>query len=125
MTTPAGTISLNQMHVEAGELLELHVVLIPRYKTTRVLPVSLAKTTQMRSKTRGYLLTLWVRLGVLLYSSSKSSKFGIRELCWGVGSVLLFGTFGSWAGSDTTYKSAFTATGHDSYITVIYLVVAP
>ena len=122
MTTPAGTISLNQMHVEAGgtsgtacsfddrDIRQLGYYYSP----------GTAKTfLQMRSKTRGY-HNLVGTAGSSSYTfpSSPVSPGSISQ-ARGVGSVILFGQLGTWAGSDTVYESAFTATaGHDSYITV-------
>ena len=122
MTTPAGTISLNQMHVEAGgtsgtacsfddrDIRQLGYYYSP----------GTAKTfLQMRSKTRGYHNLVGTAGGASYTLPPSPISSGSVSYARGVGSVILFGQLGTWAGSDTVYESAFTATaGHDSYITV-------
>ena len=122
MTTPGGTISLNQMHVEAGgtsgtacsfddrDIRQLGYYYSP----------GTAKTfLQMRSKTRGYHNLVGTAGGASYTLPPSPISSGSVSYARGVGSVILFGQLGTWAGSDTVYESAFTATaGHDSYITV-------
>ena len=122
MTTPGGTISLNQMHVEAGgtsgttcSFDDQDIRQLGYYYS----PGTSKSFSQMRSKTRGYHNLLGTAGGGSYTFPSSPVSPGAVSQARGVGSVILFGTLGSWAGSDTTYKSAFTATaGHDSYITV-------
>tara|TARA_B000000557_G_scaffold108172_1_gene87628 strand:- start:767 stop:1375 length:609 start_codon:yes stop_codon:yes gene_type:complete len=122
MTTPSGTISLNDMHVEAGgtsgttcsfddrDIRQLGYYYSP----------GTAKTfLQMRSKTRGYHNLVGTAGGASYTLPPSPVSSGSVSYARGVGSVILFGQLGTWAGSDTVYESAFTATaGHDSYITV-------
>lgn len=122
MTTPSGTISLNQMHVEAGgtsgttcSFDDQDIRQLGYYYS----PATTKTFLQMRSKTRGYHNLVGTAGGSSYTLPPSPVSSGSVSYARGVGSVILFGTFGSWAGSDTTYKSAFTATaGHDSYITV-------
>ena len=122
MTTPGGTISLNDMHVEAGgtsgtacSFDDIDIRQLGYYYS----PGTSKSFSQMRSKTRGYHNLVGTAGGASYTLPPSPISNGSVSYARGVGSVILFGTLGSWAGSDTTYKSAFTATaGHDSYITV-------
>jgi hypothetical protein len=123
MTTPSGAISLNDMHVEAGGTSGTTCSFDDqdiRQLGYHYSPGTAKNFGHMRSKTRGY-HNLVGTVGGATYSLPPSPVSpGSVSHARGVGSVILFGQLGTWSsGSDTTYKSAFTATaGHNSYITV-------
>ena len=121
MTTPGGTISLNDMHVEAGgtsgtacSFDDIDIRQLGYYYS----PGTSKSFSQMRSKTRGYHNLLGTAGGGSYTFPSSPVSPGSVSQARGVGSVILYGQLGTWSGSDPDYASAFTSSLGQFYITV-------